>query len=434
MNIIVVGLSHKTAPVEIREKVAFSPNNMERPLQEALSLPDITEAIIVSTCNRVEIYATTRDIAGGMARLKRFLADFHQFPFDKLEDHLYALHGEDAIRHVFRVAASLDSMVVGEPQILGQIKTSYGYAAEFKTSGIILNRFLHKAFSVAKRVRTETKIASSAVSVAFAAVELARKIFGDLGDKTVLLVGAGEMCELAARHFVNNGVRGVMVTNRTHERAVKLAEEFDGKAVAYDDLIDHLHKADIVLSSTGAPHFVIRHQEMEEVMRRRKLRPMFFIDIAVPRDIDPKINDLANVYLYDVDDLQEVVASNLAQRQKEAAKAETIVSQEIGQFYRWLSSLEVTPTIVALRSRFDEVRQAEVAKTVNGWKGLSSDDIKRLEAMSTAMINKILHTPTSVLKRSNQGGRTDLYLDALRTLFELELGEPEGTGPVELEE
>jgi glutamyl-tRNA reductase len=434
MNIIVVGLSHKTAPVEIREKVAFSPNNMERPLQEALSLPDITEAIIVSTCNRVEIYATTRDIAGGMARLKRFLADFHQFPFDKLEDHLYALHGEEAIRHVFRVASSLDSMVVGEPQILGQIKTSYGYAAEFKTSGIILNRFLHKAFSVAKRVRTETKIASSAVSVAFAAVELARKIFGDLGDKTVLLVGAGEMCELAARHFVNNGVRGVMVTNRTHERAVKLAEEFDGKAVAYDDLIDHLHKADIVLSSTGAPHFVIRHQEMEEVMRRRKLRPMFFIDIAVPRDIDPKINDLANVYLYDVDDLQEVVASNLAQRQKEAAKAETIVSQEIGQFYRWLSSLEVTPTIVALRSRFDEVRQAEVAKTVNGWKGLSSDDIKRLEAMSTAMINKMLHTPTSVLKRSNQGGRTDLYLDALRTLFELELGEPEGTGPVELEE
>ena len=420
MNIIVVGLSHKTAAVEIREKVAFAPTQMEKPLHALIALPDITEAVIVSTCNRVEIYATTRDIAGGMARLKRFLADYHNISLETLEPHLYSYHGEAATRHVFRVASSLDSMVVGEPQILGQIKTSYGYAAEYKSSGIILNRFLHKAFSVAKRVRTETRIASSAVSVAFAAVELAKKIFGDLSDKTVLLIGAGEMCELAAKHFINTGVRGVMVTNRTFERAVKLAEEFDGKAVNYEDLFDHLHKADIILSSTGAPHFIIKPKDVDEAIRRRKMKPMFFIDIAVPRDIDPKVNDVENVYLYTVDDLNGVVATNLEQRNKEAEKAEAIVEQEIGQFFKWLSSLEVTPTIVALRSRFDEIRRAELAKTLANWKDLPPDGEKRLEALTSAIMNKLLHQPTNVLKRGEQGNRNDLYVDALRNLFDLE--------------
>jgi glutamyl-tRNA reductase len=420
MNIIVVGLSHKTAAVEIREKVAFAPTQMEKPLRAVVSLPDITEAVIVSTCNRVEIYATTRDVAGGMARLKRFLADYHNVPLEVLEGHLYAYHGEDATRHVFRVASSLDSMVVGEPQILGQIKTSYGYAAEYKSSGIILNRFLHKAFSVAKRVRTETKIASSAVSVAFAAVELAKKIFGELGDKTVLLIGAGEMCELAAKHFINTGVRGVMVTNRTFERAEKLAQEFDAKPIKFDDLFDHLHKADIILSSTGAPHFIIKEKDVAEVLRRRRNKPMFFIDIAVPRDIDPKVNDVDNVYLYTVDDLNGVVATNLEQRKIEAAKAEAIVEQEIGQFFKWLSSLDVTPTIVALRSRFDEIRKAELAKTLANWKNLPPDAEKRLEALTNAYMNKLLHQPTSVLKRSEQGNRNDLYVDALRNLFDLQ--------------
>ena len=434
MNIVVVGLSHKTASVDIREKVAFLPTRMEKPLHELTALPDITEGVIVSTCNRVEIYATTHDVAGGMARIKRFLADFHTIPLETLEPHLYSHHGEAAIRHVFRVASSLDSMVVGEPQILGQIKTSYGYAAEFKSSGIILNRFLHKAFSVAKRVRTETKIASSAVSVSFAAVELAKKIFGDLSDKTVMLVGAGEMCELAAKHFLNTGVRGVMVTNRTYERAVKLAEEFDGQPVVFEELFDHLHKADIILSSTGATHFIIGARDVEEVIRRRKRKPMFFIDIAVPRDIDPKVNDVENVYLYDMDDLQGVVATNLEQRGKEAEKAEQIIDQEIGQFFKWLSSLEVTPAIVALRSHFDEIRRAELEKTLANWKDLNPDGQKRLEALTNAIMNKLLHTPTSLLKRSGQGGRTDLYVDALRQLFELEMAGPEVDDLGELEE
>jgi glutamyl-tRNA reductase len=248
------------------------------------------------------------------------------------------------------------------PQILGQIKTSYGYAAEFKTAGLILNRFLHKAFSVAKRVRTETAIAGNAVSVAFAAVELARKIFGTLEGKNVLLIGAGEMCELAARHFINNGVSQVHVTNRTFERAVKLAEEFKGRAIAFDDFPDHLHQIDIVLTSTGASTFILGPKKVEEVIKQRKNKPMFFIDIAVPRDIDPRVNDVDNVYLYDVDDLQGVVAANLKERHKEAKKAEGIIEEEIESFARWLATLDVVPTIVALRSRFEEIRRAEVDK------------------------------------------------------------------------
>ena len=424
MHIIVVGLSYNTAPLEIREKVAFAPNRIELPLRELVTLPDIAEAIILSTCNRVETYAATHDIAGGIARIKRFLADFHDMPFDLLEPHLYGLHGEDAIRHVFRVASSLDSMVMGEPQILGQVKSAYGYAAEYKTSGIILNRFMHKAFSVAKRVRTETRIASSAVSVAFAAVELAKKIFDDLSDKTVMLIGAGEMGELAAKHFINSGVRGVLVANRTFERGEKLAAEFDGRAVIFEDLFDHLHKADIVLSSTGAPQHIIKSKQVAETMRRRKLKPMFFIDIAVPRDIDPKVNELENVYLYNTDDLQGIVEYNLRQRAAEAEKAEDIVNQEIGQFFTWISALEVTPTIIALRSRFEEIRKAELARTVTGWKDLQPEQEKRLEALTGAIISKLLHNPISVLKQNRQGNRNDLYIDALRQLFDLKMEFP----------
>jgi glutamyl-tRNA reductase len=420
MNIIVIGLSHKTATIEIREKVAFSPNLIEKPLHDLVALDEIIEGVIVSTCNRVEIYATTRDIAGGVARIKRFLAEHHRIPLETLEPHLYNYHSEAAIRHVFRVASSLDSLVVGEPQILGQIKTSYGYAAEYKTSGIILNRFLHKAFSVAKRVRTETKIASSAVSVAFAAVELAKKILGDLSDKTVMLIGAGEMCELAAKHFMNSGAKAVMVTNRTFERAERLADDFTGEAVRFEELLDHLHRADIVLSSTGAPHTIIGPKDVEEVIRKRRFKPMFFIDIAVPRDIDQKVEDVDNAYLFTVDDLQEIVQANLAQRSLEAEKAEEIIEQEIGQFFKWLSSLDVTPTIVALRNWFDEIRRAELEKTIAGWKELPADAEKRLDALTMAIMNKLLHPPTSALKQAGQGGRVDLYVDALRQLFDLQ--------------
>jgi len=420
MNIVVVGLSHKTAPVEIREKVAFAPTEMEAPSQQLLALPSIAEGVIVSTCNRVELYAASRTPEAAIVELRRFLADYHELPADKLNEHLYDYEGEDAVRHVLRVAASLDSMVIGEPQILGQIKTAYGYASEFKTAGVILNRFLHKAFSVAKRVRTETAIASNAVSVSFAAVELARKIFDTLEDKTVMLIGAGEMCELAAKHFINNGVKKVFVTNRTFARAEKLAAELEGGVpVSFENFREQLHRVDIVLSSTGAPDYVLDAKKVKEVIKARRHKPMFMIDIAVPRDIDPLANKLDGIYLYDVDDLQGVVQANLKEREKEAAKAEKIIDGEILQFQKWMSTLEVKPTIVALRRQLDEVRKFELEKTLANLNDLDKKQRKAVEAMTNAIVNKILHHPTNILKQSQNGSDGDLYIDAVRTLFDL---------------
>jgi glutamyl-tRNA reductase len=419
MHIVLVGLSHHTAPVEVRERLAFAPDAMEDPLRQMLDLPAVAEALIVSTCNRVELYAVTREPDAAIAALRRFLADVRGVPLEEIEQHLYDYQGEEAIRHLFRVSASLDSMIIGEPQILGQIKTAYGYAVEFRTAGLILNRFLHKAFSVAKRVRTETGIASSAVSVSFAAVELARKIFDRLDDKGVMIIGAGEMCELAARHFVSNGVSRVLVTNRTFERAEKLAAEFQGRAVPFEQFTDHLASVDIVLTSTGAPTSILGQRQMEEVLRRRKHRPMFLIDIAVPRDIDPKVNDLDNIYLYDVDDLQGVVQANLKERQKEAHRAEAIISEEIGQFHLWLANLEVKPTIVALRRRFEEISAQEMAKTFGSHRDLTDAQRRGIEAMTNAIVNKLLHRPISLLKRTQQETRGEDYVDAVRELFDL---------------
>jgi len=426
MNILVVGLSHKTAPVDIRERVAFAPTAMDAPLKQVTALPAIAEAVIVSTCNRVEIYACSRDPETACSQLRRFLADYHKIPQEELEAHLYEHTGSAAIHHVFRVASSLDSMVIGEPQILGQIKTAYGYASEFKTVGLILNRFLHKAFSVAKRVRTETEIASNAVSVSFAAVELARKIFGSLDDKRVMLIGAGEMCELAARHFVNNGVSEVLVTNRTFERAEKLAAEFGGRPVLFANFVEQLHQADIVLTSTGAPGFILDKAQLEGVIKRRKNRPMFLIDIAVPRDIDPRANSIDNLYLYDVDDLQEVVQANLKERQKEAKKAEAIVEAEVGQFRTWLDSLDVVPTIVALRKKFEDIRREEVQKTLSRLSHLGDKERKSIEAMTSAIINKALHQPVALLKQcQSDSGSCDAYVDAVRMLFDLAPPDPD---------
>ncbi|MFK5927379.1 MAG: glutamyl-tRNA reductase [Desulfuromusa sp.] len=419
MNIVIVGLSHKTAPVEIREKVAFSPTAMEQPLQRVLALPSVSEAVIVSTCNRVELYVISRQSDAAIVEVKQFLANFHDLKLEVLENHLYAFTGTEAIQHVLRVASSLDSMMIGEPQILGQIKTAYGYACEYKTVGLILNRFLHKAFSVAKRVRSETAIASNAVSVSFAAVELARKIFDSLENKTVMLIGAGEMCELAAKHFVNNGVSKVLVTNRTFSRAEKLAEEFDGVAVSFENFREQLHRVDIVLSSTGAPDYVLSAKKLKEVCKERRYKPMFLIDIAVPRDIDPAANKLDGIYLYDVDDLQGVVQANLKGRQKEAAKAELIINAEVTQFLHWLATLEVKPTIVALRQQMEQVRRIEMEKTLSSLHALGDKERKAIESMTSAIINKILHHPTHVLKQTSSGNDSGLYLDALRTLFDL---------------
>ncbi|GAB4362809.1 MAG: glutamyl-tRNA reductase [Deltaproteobacteria bacterium] len=419
-QIVVVGLNHRSAPVEIREKVAFPASEIGCALRGLLEREQISEAVIVSTCNRVEIWVLATVGYQGTAIAGNFLASFHKIPYSDLNGHLYHYEGEEAIRHLFRVASSLDSMVLGEPQILGQVKDAYGYAVEFRSIGPVLDKFFTKAFSVAKRVRTETKVASSAVSVSYAAVELARKIFGDLSDKTVLLIGAGEMCELAARHLLSAGVQGILVTNRTFERAAKLAEEFHGTPIRFDEFRDHLRRADIVLSSTGAMQAILSRDDVETVIRARKNRPMFFIDMAVPRDIDPEANRLDNVYVYDIDDLNNVIETNLEERQKEALKAEEIVAAEVRSFLRWLDAQQVTPTIVSLRNKFEEVRKAEVAKALSM---LGTDDPKTrkvVEALSASLLNKMLHAPISAMKRDADGRNPMKIVSVVRDIFGLQ--------------
>lgn len=425
MEIIVVGLSHKSAPVDIREKVAFAQDCLHDALRAVRDLPSVHEGVIVSTCNRVEVYAASKNREEGVEALVRFMSDYHGVPLEKLRPHLYVYAGPDAVKHVFRVASSLDSMVVGEPQILGQVKDAYEKAAEGAATGLVLNKFMHKAFSVAKRVRTETRIAQSAVSISFAAVELARKIFGELAGKKVLVVGAGEMCELAATHLVENGVSSVQVTNRTLARAEALAQKFNGKAVPFEEFTYHLPEVDIVVSSTGAPHFVVEVEHVRAAMKVRKQKPLFLIDIAVPRDVDPRVNDLPNVFLYDVDDLNGVVEANKKERAKEAEKAEALVAGEVQGFLGWLKTLEITPTIRQLRERFDAIRRAEVEKTVKTFgEGLSPKQQKSLEAMSQAIVNKILHEPTLYLKQLADDPEAELSVDAVRRLFGLKEEEP----------
>jgi len=329
------------------------------------------------------------------------------------------------VKHIFRVASSLDSMVLGEPQILGQVKEAYSQAVKGKFSGLILNKLFHRSFFVAKRVRTETKIATQAVSVSYAAVELAKKILGDLGNKRALLIGAGEMSELAARHLISRGVGEILVTNRTHSRAIELAQEFKGKAVPFEDFPKELQNADIILSSTGSAHYIIRREQLPEVIRARKNKPMFFIDIAVPRDIDPQINQIDNVYVYDIDDLEGIVESNKEERKKEVQKAEEIVFQGVEAFNRWLESLEVVPTILALRNRMEEIRQKEVEKTLSLLKNVSEEERKALDLLTNSIINKILHHPISLLKHQESRDHGKLYVEMTRKIFHLDEGDDE---------
>lgn len=425
MEIIVIGLNHKTASIEIRERLAFQESEIEEALRRIKAIPSIRETILLSTCNRVELYATCKEVEKAVQELKEFLSQFHQFPLERFEKNLYLLVGKEAVRHIFRVASSLDSMVVGEPQILGQIKEAYQKANESNASGVILHRLLHRAFHVAKRVRTETKISNSAVSVSSVAVELAQRIFGTLEDRTVFLIGAGEMIELAARHLVSGGVRKILVTNRTYERAVNLAQEFQAEAIPFDEINRGLKKADIVISATNSPVPILTSEQINRVMKERKQSPIFFIDIADPRDIEPKVGDLENVYLFNIDDLQKVAYENLKDREKEAEKAEGIVGEEVERFVRWYHSLEVTPTIVALRKKFEEIRRRELEKMLSLHPELTEKERKSLEAMTSAIINKILHEPVTQLKEKDEEAMSDFYIDALQTLFQLPQS-PEG--------
>ncbi len=420
MNILAVGLNHKTAPVEIREQVAIAPGVLVECLQQITALPDILEGLVLSTCNRVELYAIGHDAPAAIERLKNFLAEFQRVPAATLAPHLYEYRGEAAIRHLFRVAASLDSMIIGEPQILGQLKEAFACAQDCQSAGLVLTRLLHRAFSVAKRVRTETAIASQAVSISYAAVELARKIFGSLQDRSVLIIGAGEMCELAARHLVGHQVASVVVANRTFDRALQLAGQFGGKAIPFENIAEHLPRADIVLASTGAGEHLLTRSQVEQVIRGRRNRPMFLIDIAVPRNIDPTVNEIDNAYLYDIDDLQSVIAANLRERRKAAEKAEGIIDQEIDRFQCWLAGLEVAPTIAALRHRLEDIRRGELEKTLAQLKHLGTKEREAIDSLTVAIVKKILHQPISVLKKSCNDMAGEQYLDTVRRLFDLE--------------
>jgi glutamyl-tRNA reductase len=341
-------------------------------------------------------------------------------PEETFSSVLFIYEDMGAVRHIFRVASSLDSMVVGEPQILGQIKDAYYQAIREKTSGVILNRLMHRAFHVAKRVRTETGISDAAVSVSYAAVELAKKIFHDLKGRQVLLIGAGEMAELAARHLLRQGVGSIRVANRTFHRAVQVAEMFQGSPVSYEEISGQLLEVDIVVSSTASPEYVVTREQVKGSLRKRRNRPLFFIDIAVPRDVEPRVNDLDNVYVYDIDDLKGVIQINMAQRQQEAVKAERIVEEEVIKFEKWLNTLEVVPTIISLKEKAESVRQAELKKSLTSLTALSSTQWEMLEKLTLSITEKIINDPILVLKQKADRPTREMYLDIARRLFKLD--------------
>ncbi len=399
MALVILGLNHNTAPVEVREKLAFNQKHLEEAAEQIFArIPEIDEKVILSTCNRVEIYAHVQDAEKGMQALKNFLYRYHELDPGSLEPYFYSYAHEEAVEHLFKVSSSLDSMVMGEPQILGQVKDAYQNARKVKATGRILNQLFEKAFNVAKRVRTETAVAESAVSISYAAVELAEKIFGSLEGRTVLLIGAGEMIELAGKHLLNQGVKTILVANHHYERAATLAVKLGGSAVPFEQFPDEFADADIVLSSTAAPHYIIKYDMVEKAMRARAGRPVFFIDIAVPRDIEPSVNDIPNVFLYDIDDLGKVVEANRREREKEAVKAMEIIQVEVSRFSDWLDQLEMEPMIVALRQKAQEIKERELQKT---FARLNLDEKQReaINTMASSMVNKILHDPTLQLKR-----------------------------------
>jgi glutamyl-tRNA reductase len=413
MKILLAGLNHKTAPVEMRERLAIAPESLADETRALLSHPGVREGLILSTCNRVELLVCYEESEPELAGYlnQRFTVDAQS-----LRPHLYHHRETDAVRHLFRVAASLDSMVVGEPQILGQVKESYTVARSVGAVGGNLERLLQGAFAAAKKVRTETQIGSSSVSIASVAVDLARKIFGSLEGKRVLLVGAGKMSELAARHLMQQGAGSLLICNRTYERAVHLAQKFNGHVIRFEDLHARADEADILITSTGSTEFIFRTPHAQQFLHRRRNRPMLIIDIAVPRDVDPDVNRLDGIFLYDIDDLQSVAVSNLSDRAREAQKAEAILEQELTRYNRRLESLDVVPALVDLQAAAEDMRQAELRRAHSRLQSLTPAQLDAVEAVTRGLMNKFLHQPLRALKNAAQHG--DLAaIEAIRAAF-----------------
>jgi glutamyl-tRNA reductase len=420
MKIINIGMNHETAPVELRECLATDTENTVRALALMRDLECIKEGFFISTCNRVEALIATESAKEAEKSVISLMAKLGNMPKDSFSSNLYTNEGRDAVMHIFRVASSIDSMIVGEPQILGQIKEAYAEASRQKTSGVILNRLMHRAFHVAKRVRTETEICEAAVSISYAAIELAKKIFHVLEGKKVLLIGAGEMAELAAKHLMAQGVSSMVVANRTFERAVEVAGLFKARPVSFDEIGVQLLEADIVVTSTASKEYVITYDQVKNSLRKRRNRPLFFIDIAVPRDVEPKINGLENVYVYDIDDLKGIIEINMAQRQQEAVKAERIVQEEAGKFEKWLDTLAVVPTIVSLRDKADAIIRAELKKSFSTLCHLTPDQKEAVHTLTRSIAEKMMNDPIVFLKKKAGRETLNTYLDVTRKLFSLD--------------
>ena len=419
MEICLIGVSHHATPIEIRERLAFSNKQLPEALKGIQGLPSVKECMIISTCNRTEIVAVVQKGGDGQTEICKFVLDFQNLTEKDLPQGFYQFCHIDAVKHLLRVSCSLESMVIGEPQILGQVKDAFQCAQDAGTVGPVLSNLFNQAFRVAKKVRTETGIARNAVSISFAAVELAKKIFGDISDKVVLLIGAGEMSELAARHLIGNGVKAILVANRTKKRAEELADAFGGTPVPFDQIQNILDEADIIITSTGAPHLILNKSDIQAALRRRKNRPIFLIDIAVPRDIDPEANKCDNVFLYDIDDLQMVVAANLKEREKEAKKASEIIAHEVGRFIKECAIMEAVPTIAQLSSLMENIRKRELEKALKCLPELENGHSEILDAMTVSMIKKILHHPIARLKGSDDPEDLKSLIKAARELFGL---------------
>lgn len=420
MRIVVVGLSYKTAPVEIRERFAFSQFALEAGLTELYKKKSVEECLILSTCNRVEVYAVSENVESCVEEIKDFFSEFHKVPVEFFSSYLEVSIGHIAVSHLLRVASSMESMIVGEPQILGQIKQAYKTAILKKTSRLILTRLCHVAFSIAKRVRAETKIGAHAASVSRAAVELAKRIFDDLSKRTVMLIGTGDMAELAAKHLIRSGVKDVVIASRTAENAEGLAEKLKGKPIKIEEVYYFLKDVDILIAATGSTDFIIRPQHVREALKLRHNEPIFMIDIAVPRDIDPRVEEIGNVYLYDIDDLKGVLDENLQTRREGAEKAEEFILHGERYFQKWINGLKVVPTIISLRQRFDEIKSAEFEKALNKLGAVSDRDKKIIESMTSGIVEKILHSPVTKLKKEASTSLGAVYVDAVNELFELD--------------
>jgi glutamyl-tRNA reductase len=418
--IVLTGLNHKTAPIAVREKIFAGCTEKNDLLPRLLSVNGVEEVLYLSTCNRVEIIASIEESGIALKDLKDFLARNGGLTEKEATGCFYEYHGEEAVRHMFRVASSLDSMVMGEAQILGQVKEAYREALEKYATGVVLNRLMHCSFRAAKRVRSETGIAVNPVSVSHAAVELAKKIFGSLDGKKILLIGAGEMAELTGQQLIGKGAQSIIIANRSLAQAEILAEKFHGEAASLAALETKLVEVDIVISSTGASDFIVTADMLRKIHHQRKNRLLFLIDIAVPRDIEPAASSLENVYLYNIDNLQDIVDENMNVRKKEAIKAEMIVEEEVARYINWQKELESVPTIVSLRNKAEEIVQAEMEKA-SGWMGnLSPDDQEKIDILVNSIVNKVLHSPVAVLKEESSDISSRDIVAAVRRLFRLD--------------